>query len=138
MTADHYARSGPRWALGAELVYGPIAAELVAMSPHPLEGRTVLDAGAACGWTTSSSWTRTQPCLSGSGLPIPSTPAIPDNATQILVARLDTDGHSFLACSGVPGGCRGQCQVDAGLDELDVLEAEASGRVIAGVRRSWR
>ena len=35
MRADHYARSGRRWALGAELVYGPIAAELVAMTPFP-------------------------------------------------------------------------------------------------------
>jgi SAM-dependent methyltransferase len=47
--ADPYARSGRRWALGAELVYRPIAAELVAMSPHPLAGRTVLDAGAGTG-----------------------------------------------------------------------------------------
>ena len=31
------------------LVYGPIAAELVAGSPHPLAGRTVLDAGAGTG-----------------------------------------------------------------------------------------
>jgi SAM-dependent methyltransferase len=54
MTADHYARSGSRWALGAELVYGPIAAELVAMSPHPLGGRTVLDAGAGTGAVSSA------------------------------------------------------------------------------------
>jgi ubiquinone/menaquinone biosynthesis C-methylase UbiE len=47
--ADHYARSGERWALGAELVYGPIAAELVGSAPHPLAGRTVLDAGAGTG-----------------------------------------------------------------------------------------
>jgi ubiquinone/menaquinone biosynthesis C-methylase UbiE len=47
--ADHYARSGERWALGAELVYGPIAAELVGTSPHPLAGRIVLDAGAGTG-----------------------------------------------------------------------------------------
>jgi SAM-dependent methyltransferase len=47
--ADPYARSGERWALGAELVYGPIAAELVASSPHPLTGRVVLDAGAGTG-----------------------------------------------------------------------------------------
>lgn len=47
--ADHYARSGERWALGAELVYRPIAAELVASSPHPLTGRIVLDAGAGAG-----------------------------------------------------------------------------------------
>ncbi len=31
------------------LVYGPIAAELVALCPHPLTGRTVLDAGAGTG-----------------------------------------------------------------------------------------
>jgi ubiquinone/menaquinone biosynthesis C-methylase UbiE len=49
VTADRYARSGRRWALGAELVYGPIAAELVAMSPHPLAGRTVMNAGAGTG-----------------------------------------------------------------------------------------
>jgi SAM-dependent methyltransferase len=54
MTADHYARSGRRWALGAELVYGPIAAELVATSPHSLTGRTVLDAGAGTGAVSSA------------------------------------------------------------------------------------
>jgi len=47
--ADHYARSGERWARGAELVYRPIAAELVASTPHPLAGRVVLDAGAGTG-----------------------------------------------------------------------------------------
>jgi ubiquinone/menaquinone biosynthesis C-methylase UbiE len=47
--ADHYAASGPRWALGAELVYRPIAAALVATGPHRLGGRTVLDAGAGTG-----------------------------------------------------------------------------------------
>jgi SAM-dependent methyltransferase len=47
--ADHYAASGPRWALGAELVYRPIAAALVATSPHRLSGRIVLDAGAGTG-----------------------------------------------------------------------------------------
>ena len=46
---DHYAASGPRWALGAELVYRPIAAALVATSPHRLSGRTALDAGAGTG-----------------------------------------------------------------------------------------
>jgi ubiquinone/menaquinone biosynthesis C-methylase UbiE len=49
MPADHYARSGERWALGGELVYGPIAAELVGTSPHPLASRIVLDAGAGTG-----------------------------------------------------------------------------------------
>jgi SAM-dependent methyltransferase len=36
------------------LVYGPVAAELVAMSPHPLAGRTVLDAGAGTGAVSSA------------------------------------------------------------------------------------
>jgi SAM-dependent methyltransferase len=31
------------------LVYGPIAVQLVALSPHPLDGRLVLDAGAGTG-----------------------------------------------------------------------------------------
>ena len=52
--ADYYAGAGRRWALGAMLVYGPIAAELVAMSPHPLAGRTVLDAGAGTGAVSSA------------------------------------------------------------------------------------
>ena len=49
MPEDHYARSGPRWALGAELVYRPIAGALVATCPHPLTGRIVLDVGAGPG-----------------------------------------------------------------------------------------
>ena len=52
--ADYYAGAGRRWATGATLVYGPIAAELVAMSPHPLAGRTVLDAGAGTGAVSSA------------------------------------------------------------------------------------
>jgi SAM-dependent methyltransferase len=54
VTADRYASAGRRWAHGATLVYGPIAAELVAMSPHPLAGRTVLDAGAGTGVASSA------------------------------------------------------------------------------------
>jgi SAM-dependent methyltransferase len=49
VTVDHYATAGRRWATGATLVYGPIAAELVARCPHPLAGRTALDAGAGTG-----------------------------------------------------------------------------------------
>ena len=49
MTADHYAAAGRGWATGAELVYGPIAAELITLSPHPLAGHTVLDAEAGTG-----------------------------------------------------------------------------------------
>jgi SAM-dependent methyltransferase len=50
--ADHYAGAGTRWAQGAALVYGPIATELVALSPHPLAGHTVLDVGAGTGVAT--------------------------------------------------------------------------------------
>lgn len=49
MTIDHYAGAGRGWAAGAELVYAPIAARLVALSPHSLEGHRVLDAGAGTG-----------------------------------------------------------------------------------------
>lgn len=49
MTVDLYAGAGRGWAHGANLVYRPIATELVAMSPHALAGRTVLDAGAGTG-----------------------------------------------------------------------------------------
>ena len=54
MSVDHYAGAGRRWATGATLVYGPIAVELVAMSPHPLAERTVLDAGAGTGAATDA------------------------------------------------------------------------------------
>ena len=47
--SDHYRGAGQRWATGACLVYGPIAEQLVARSPHPLGGRLVLDAGAGTG-----------------------------------------------------------------------------------------
>jgi len=49
VSVDHYAGAGRRWAAGATLVYAPIAVELVAMSPHRLGGRRVLDAGAGTG-----------------------------------------------------------------------------------------
>lgn len=49
MTADHYAAAGLGWATGAELVYGPIAAELIALSLHPLADHTVLNVGAGTG-----------------------------------------------------------------------------------------
>jgi ubiquinone/menaquinone biosynthesis C-methylase UbiE len=42
-------RAGRRWASGATLVYAPIAEQLVARSPVPLAGRTVLDVGAGTG-----------------------------------------------------------------------------------------
>lgn len=46
---DHYAHAGASWARGAARVYGPLAADLVAAVPHPVAGRTVLDAGAGTG-----------------------------------------------------------------------------------------
>jgi len=58
MSADTYARSGQRWADGAELVYRPIAAELITLCPHPLAGRTVLDAGAGTGAASAALRTR--------------------------------------------------------------------------------
>lgn len=49
MIVDRYAGAARRWAEGATLVYGPLAGELVATSPHPLAHRIVLDAGAGTG-----------------------------------------------------------------------------------------
>jgi ubiquinone/menaquinone biosynthesis C-methylase UbiE len=54
VSIDHYTGAARRWALGASLVYGPIAAEMIAMSPHPLAGRRVLDAGAGTGAATAA------------------------------------------------------------------------------------
>jgi ubiquinone/menaquinone biosynthesis C-methylase UbiE len=54
VTVDHYAAAAPGWSSGAELVYRPIARELVAMSPHPLAGRQVLDVGAGTGAASSA------------------------------------------------------------------------------------
>src|SRR3954451_13686479 len=49
MSSDNYAGAARRWAEGASLVYRPIAEELLTISPHPLTGRVVLDAGAGTG-----------------------------------------------------------------------------------------
>jgi SAM-dependent methyltransferase len=49
MSAGDYANAAAGWASGAVRVYGPLAAELVGCSPHPLAGRRVLDAGAGTG-----------------------------------------------------------------------------------------
>jgi SAM-dependent methyltransferase len=49
VSVDHYAGAARRWAEGASLVYGPIARQLIAASPHPLRGRIVLDVGAGTG-----------------------------------------------------------------------------------------
>jgi len=49
VSVDHYAGAARRWAEGATIVYGPIARQLLATSPHPLGGRVVLDAGAGTG-----------------------------------------------------------------------------------------
>jgi len=49
VSADHYAGAARGWAEGAAIVYWPIARELVAMSPHALAGRVVLDQGAGTG-----------------------------------------------------------------------------------------
>jgi SAM-dependent methyltransferase len=49
VTTDCYAGAADGWASGAARVYGPLAAELVRSSPHPLRDRTVLDAGAGTG-----------------------------------------------------------------------------------------
>jgi SAM-dependent methyltransferase len=49
VSVDHYSGAAQRWAEGASLVYGPIANHLVAASPCPLSGHTVLDVGAGTG-----------------------------------------------------------------------------------------
>src|ERR1700694_1887127 len=49
MTVDAYAGAARGWAMGAELVYGPIAAQLLDLCPHRLTGRVVLDVGAGTG-----------------------------------------------------------------------------------------
>jgi SAM-dependent methyltransferase len=49
VSVDHYAGAGQRWAAGAELVYAPIAHELVAPHADRLQGRLVVDLGAGTG-----------------------------------------------------------------------------------------
>jgi ubiquinone/menaquinone biosynthesis C-methylase UbiE len=49
MSADNYAGAARRWAEGASLVYRPVAEQLLTLSPHPLTGHVVLDAGAGTG-----------------------------------------------------------------------------------------
>lgn len=47
--ADAYARGASAWADGPARVYGPLADELVAFSPAPIAGRSVLDLGSGTG-----------------------------------------------------------------------------------------
>lgn len=54
MSVDHYAGAARRWAEGASLVYGPIARQLIATSPHPLRRRVVLDVGAGTGLASTA------------------------------------------------------------------------------------
>ncbi|MGN6474759.1 MAG: class I SAM-dependent methyltransferase [Mycobacteriales bacterium] len=51
---DFYAGAAQRWAEGAAIVYGPIAHRLLDFSPHPLGGRTILDAGSGTGVVSSA------------------------------------------------------------------------------------
>jgi len=51
---DRYADAAPGWATGAARVYGPLAAQLVAATPHPLAGRRVLDVGAGTGLASAA------------------------------------------------------------------------------------
>lgn len=54
MSLDHYAGAARRWEEGASLVYGPIARQLIATSPHSLRGRMVLDVGAGTGLASTA------------------------------------------------------------------------------------
>jgi ubiquinone/menaquinone biosynthesis C-methylase UbiE len=47
--ARAYDRTGPAWSAGPEIVYDRLARAIVAESPVPLVGRTVLDVGAGTG-----------------------------------------------------------------------------------------
>jgi len=49
VTSDNYRGAAAGWAGGATLVYGPIAARLIARSPVALTGACVLDVGAGTG-----------------------------------------------------------------------------------------
>jgi SAM-dependent methyltransferase len=51
---DRYAAAAAGWATGAARVYGPLATQLVAVAPHPLAGRRVLDAGAGTGLASAA------------------------------------------------------------------------------------
>jgi SAM-dependent methyltransferase len=51
---DHYAGTAEGWARSAALVYRPLAQDLVAAAPHPLDGRLVLDLGAGTGLVSSA------------------------------------------------------------------------------------
>lgn len=54
--AEAYSATGAAWQRGPGRVYDRLAAALVAATPVPLEGRTVLDVGAGAGAGTRAIW----------------------------------------------------------------------------------
>jgi ubiquinone/menaquinone biosynthesis C-methylase UbiE len=127
VSVDFYAGGERRWATGASRVYGPIAAELVAMSPHPFAGRTVLDAGAGTGAATTAlscygarivatdlsvdmlGWNATSrpPCAAADIRALPLAAQSVDDAVAAFVLNHLTDpaaGFAELARVTRPGG----------------------------------
>jgi SAM-dependent methyltransferase len=51
---DHYAGTAEGWARSVSRVYGPLARDLVAATPHPLAGQVALDAGAGTGLVSAA------------------------------------------------------------------------------------
>ncbi len=108
--ADPYEGVAATWDRHAARVYGPIAADLVAAAPHPLAGRTVVDAGAGTGLISRElmrcgarvvaidvsldmlSWRRTErpPCAVGdlSALPL-RTAAVDDVVAAFVLNHLN-------------------------------------------------
>src|SRR5690349_1690685 len=100
MTADYYAAAGRGWATGAELVYGPLAAEFIAVSPHPLAGHTVLDAGADTGtasWALAAQPSRWTYHAGGAGRPARSHRRQPAGVTTHLVQAGRSHAMTFRA-----------------------------------------
>lgn len=139
------------------LVYGPIAAELVALCPHPLAGRTVLDAGTGTGVASAAlaaagafplatdlsrdmlAWDAPArpPCAVGDirALPV-ATGAVDDTVAAFVLNHLDDPGEGFAELIRVTraGGAvlvsvfSNASQSDA-RDRLDQVAEEAGWRV---------
>jgi ubiquinone/menaquinone biosynthesis C-methylase UbiE len=98
VSIDHYAGAARGWAHGATIVYSPITHQLLAITPHPLAGRLVLDAGAGTGVASA---------------------ALADLGATVAAIDLSVDMLSWAGSSRAPGAVADVTQLPLRTNSVD-------------------